>query len=299
MPNPLKYKYFDPAMFSRIANLEMVARLVVEGMISGMHKSPHQGFSVEFAEYRQYMPGDDLRHIDWKVFGKKDRLYLRQYQEETNLKAYILLDCSGSMKFGSTGLTKYEYGAYLSAALSYLMIRQQDAVGLVAFDNEIRKFLAPRSSPQHLKDILVTLEHLQPSERTDTSKTFHDLAERFKRRGLIIVVTDLYDDPEAVMQGLAHFRHKKHEVLLFHILDPSEIDFPYDDLIEFEDMETAARMQVQARMARKDVVEAVEKFMEDYRRRCADHNIDYVRVVTSAPVEQSLLVYLGKRGKLH
>ena len=299
MPLPLQHKYFDPVMFSRIANLEMVARLVVEGMISGMHKSPHQGFSVEFAEYRQYMPGDDLRHIDWKVFGKKDRLYLRQYQEETNLKAYILLDCSASMKYTSGTLTKFEYGAYLTAALSYLMIRQQDAVGVVAFDNEIRKYLPPRSSPQHLKDILVTLEKLEPSARTDTANTFHELAERFRRRGLIIVISDLYDDPEAVLQGLAHFRHKRHEVILFHLMDPTETEFTFDDLIEFEDLETGEKMQVQARMARRDVVKAVESFMEDYRRRCADHNIDYVRVITRQPVEQALLKYLGKRAKLY
>ena len=299
MPHTSKYKYLDPTMLARVANLQLVARLVVEGMISGLHKSPHQGFSVEFAEYRQYQPGDDLRYLDWKVYAKKDRLYLKTFQEETNLKAYLLLDCSGSMGFGSGALTKFEYGAYLSAALSYLMIRQQDAVGLVAFDTGIRKFLSPRSSPQHLKDVLVSLESLRPSERTDTSKTFHDLAERFRRRGLIIVITDLFDDPEAVMQGLAHFRHKKHEVVLFHLLDRAEVDFPYDDLIEFEDMETGETIQVQSRMARAQVREAVETFMEDYRRRCADHRIDYVRVLTDRPVEQTLLSYLAKRSRLY
>lgn len=295
----MQYQYMDPQLFAKVANLNLVARLVVEGMIAGLHKSPYHGFSVEFSEYRKYCEGDDLKNLDWKVFAKCDKYYIKTFQEETNLKCYLLLDTSGSMGFGGEGrLSKFQYACYTAAALAYLMIRQQDAVGLVAFDEKIHKYLLPRSNPQHLRDILTTLEDMQPSIETSISGAFHELAERLKRRGLIIVLSDLLDNVEDLVNGLAHFRHKKHEIVVFHILDDNELDFPYDDLIDFEDMETGRRLQVHARLLREQVQDKVGQYLRDVQGRCAEHAIDYVRVRTSQPIHSVLINYLSKRTRL-
>jgi uncharacterized protein (DUF58 family) len=294
-----QHKYLDPQLFAKVANLHLLARLVVEGVIAGLHRSPYRGFSVEFSEYRKYCDGDDLKNLDWKVFAKCDKYYIKTFQEETNLKCYLVLDTSGSMGFHDADrLAKFEYACYSAAALAYLMVRQQDAVGLVAFDRMIHTYLAPKSSPQHLRDILTTLESLRPSKETDVSGAFHELAERIKRRGLIMVFSDLLDDPERMITGLAHFRHKKHEVVVFHVLDDNEIDFPYDDLIDFEDLETGRRLQVHARLLREQVREKVGAFMHDIRGRCAEHAIDYVRLRTSSPIHLPLINYLSKRSRL-
>jgi len=296
---PTQYTYLDPKLFAKVANLKLVARLVVEGVIAGLHKSPYHGFSVEFSEYRKYCVGDDLKDLDWKVFAKCDRYYVKLFEEETNLKCHLVLDTSGSMGFGGDGrLNKFQYACYSAAAMAYLMIRQQDAVGLVAFDREIHTYLAPKSSPQHLRDILTTLEHMKPSTETNIAGAFHELAERIKRRGLIIVFSDLLDDPEGMITGLAHFRHKKHEVVVFHVLDDAEIDFPYDDLIDFEDMETGKRLQVHARLLREQVCAKMDQFLRDVQGRCAEHAIDYVRVRTSTPIHLTLVNYLSKRSRL-
>jgi len=294
-----QYEYLDAQLFAKIANLKLVARLVVEGLIAGLHKSPYRGFSVEFSEYRKYCAGDDLKSLDWKVFAKSDRYYIKTFEEETNLKCHLVLDTSNSMGFGADGrLTKFQYACYSAAAMAYLMIRQQDAVGLVGFDRTIHTYLVPKSSPLHLRDILTTLERMKPSSETNISSTFHQLAERIKRRGLIIVFSDLLDDPEAMITGLAHFRHKKHEVVVFHILDDSEIDFPYDDLLDFEDMETGRRLQVHARLLRDQVRHKVGAFLRDVQGRCAEHAIDYVRLRTSVPIHLALISYLSKRSRL-
>jgi len=296
---PTQYTYLDPQLFAKVANLKLVARLVVEGVIAGLHKSPYHGFSVEFSEYRKYCPGDDFKNLDWKVFAKCDRYYIKTFQEETNLKCYLVLDTSGSMGFsGDHSLSKFQYACYSAAAMAYLMIRQQDAVGLVAFDRTIHTYLVPKASPQHLRDILTTLEKLKPSAETNITGAFHELAERIKRRGLIIVFSDLLDDPEGMITGLAHFRHKKHEVVVFHVLDDYEIDFPYDDLIDFEDMETGQRLQVHARLLREQVRVKVESFLHDVQGRCAEHAIDYVRVRISTPIHLTLINYLSKRSRL-
>jgi uncharacterized protein (DUF58 family) len=296
---PTQYTYLDPTLFAKVANLKVIARMVVEGVIAGLHKSPFHGFSVEFSEYRKYCPGDDLKNLDWKVFAKCDRYYIKTFQEETNLKCYLVLDTSGSMGFGGDHrLTKFQYACYSSAAMAYLMIRQQDAVGLVAFDQNIHTYLVPKASPQHLRDVLTTLERLKPSTETNIGGAFHELAERIKRRGLIIVFSDLLADPEEMITGLAHFRHKKHEVVVFHILDDNEIDFPYDDLIDFEDMETGRRLQVHARLLREQVKAKVEEFLRDVQGRCAEHAIDYVRLRTSVPIHLALVNYISKRSRL-
>jgi len=296
---PGQYTYLDPQLFAKVANLKLVARLVVEGVIAGLHRSPYHGFSVEFSEYRKYCIGDDLKNLDWKVFAKSDKYYIKTFQEETNLKCYLVLDTSGSMAFSDgKRLSKFQYACYCAAAMAYLMTRQQDAVGLVAFDRTIHTYLVPRSNPQHLRDILATLEKLRPSSETNISGAFHQLAERIKRRGLIIVFSDLLDDPEGMMTGLAHFRHKKHEVVVFHILDDNEVDFPYDDLVDFEDLETGKRLQVHARLLRDQVREKVAEFLRTIQGRCAEHAIDYVRLRTSLPIHLALINYLSKRSRL-
>ncbi|MBN1561396.1 DUF58 domain-containing protein, partial [candidate division KSB1 bacterium] len=213
-------RYLQPQTASKLANLNLVARLVVEGFITGLHKSPYHGFSVEFAEHRQYMPGDEIKHIDWKVYAKTDRHFIKQFEEETNLKSYMLLDSSASMGYTSHALSKLEYSSYLVAALSYLMLKQRDSVGLVTFDEKIRTFMPPRSVKSYLTLILKELHKTTSHERTNVAATLHQMAERIHRRGLIILFSDLLDNPQKVMSGLKHFRHKKHEVIVFHILDP-------------------------------------------------------------------------------
>jgi uncharacterized protein (DUF58 family) len=225
-------KFLDPTVVSRLSGMELKARLIVEGFIAGMHRSPYHGFSVEFAEYRQYMQGDNIKNLDWKVFGKTDRFYVKVYEEETNLKSTILLDKSGSMGFSSAGgsekdkhiaIDKLTYGGLLAASLSYMMIHQQDAVSLCAFDDQIRTLLPHRSVRKHLFFLLANLENLEAGSRTRISSALHYIAERIRRRGLIILISDLMDNPDKILMGLKHFRHRKHEVIVFHILDPREL----------------------------------------------------------------------------
>jgi len=216
---PVEYrKYLDPEIVGKLKGMELRARMVVEGFIAGMHKSPYHGFSVEFAEHRQYMPGDNIRDIDWKVYAKSDRYYIKQYEEETNLKAYLLVDCSASMKYSSGGVVKHDYAATLAAALSYMMLKQRDAVGLVSFDEKIRRYVPPRSKSGHLHVLLQEIANQKPSDKTDISSTLHEMAERITRRGLIIIFSDLLDDADKIISGLKHFRYKNHEMIVFHIL---------------------------------------------------------------------------------
>jgi len=298
MPTLAQTKYFDPRLFAKISSLELIARSVVEGMMTGRHKSPFHGFSVEFSEYRKYSPGDDLKYIDWKVVAKSDKIYVKQFEAETNLRATILLDASASMGYGEKGLTKIEYASYCAAALSYLMIRQMDAVGLVAFDKDVRTFISPKNSAQHLRRILVELDTLETGEETNISHSFHALAERIRRRGLIIVFSDFLDDPERIMSGLAHFRHKRHEVILFHVIDPDEEDFPFLEFLEFEDAETLERLPAHGRQIGPRYREAFNAFVQDLNRRCAENGIEYIPLRTDRPVELALLQYLGKRSKM-
>ncbi|HEX37920.1 MAG TPA: DUF58 domain-containing protein, partial [Candidatus Cloacimonetes bacterium] len=213
-----------PGVAAKLERFELRARLIVEGFITGLHKSPYHGFSVEFLEHREYLPGDSIKHIDWKVYGKTDRYYIKKFEEETNLKAYILLDCSKSMEFSSSKVTKLEYGKTLASALTYLMIRQKDGVGLLTFSEKIHSYIPPRATSVHMNTIFHELDASKPQSSTNTPEILHNLADRIKKRGLIILITDLLDDPEKVMLGLQHFRHEKHEVVLFHLLDQEEID---------------------------------------------------------------------------
>ncbi|MCD6161006.1 MAG: DUF58 domain-containing protein [candidate division Zixibacteria bacterium] len=297
MPNDYR-KYLDPAIVSKLAGMELKARLVVEGFIVGLHKSPYHGFSVEFAEHRQYMPGDEVKHIDWKVYGKSDRFYIKQFEEETNLKGYILLDASASMGYKSGDISKLEYGSYLAAALSYLMLRQQDAPGLLVYDKKIRSYIPPKGASSHINNILKELSRIEPSEKTDAAMAFHELADRTKRRGLIIVISDLFDDPEKMLMGLKHFRHRHHEVIVFQILDPYERQFKYKAEARFKDMETGQLLLTNPHQIRQEYIERLEKFIEYFSRSCRDSLIDYHLLDTSVPFDKALFGYLAKRAKL-
>ena len=292
-------EYLKPNVVSRLSGLDLVARLVVEGFITGLHQSPYHGFSVEFSEYRQYIPGDSLRDLDWKIYAKTDRLYVKQYEEETNLKAYLLLDASGSMAYGSSGITKFQYGAYLAAALAHLMLRQRDAVGFLSFDQGIRDYIPPRSVGSHLHTLLHTLESLEPDgEDTDLAKTFHELADRIVRRGLIIVFSDLFDDPSELLSGLKHFRHRKHEVIVFHILDPRERDLAFDRETRFVDLESGQSLLTEPWHVASEYRSLMQDRISRFRRECRESMVDYVQLDTSEPFDRALFNYLAKRKRL-
>jgi uncharacterized protein (DUF58 family) len=291
-------RYLDPATVSKLASIELKARLVVEGFIVGLHRSPYHGFSVEFAEHRQYMPGDDFKHIDWKVYGKSDRFYIKQFEEETNLKAYILLDSSRSMGYKSNGISKLEYGSYLAASLAYLMLRQQDAPGLLIYDEKIRTYIPPKGARSHITPILQQLNNTTASNQTDAAVAFHELAERIKRRGLIIVISDLLDDPDKLLLGLKHFRHRQHEVIVFQILDPFERSFEYKAEARFRDMETGREVLTDPWQVRKEYIRRLDEYIARISRACRDSKIDYHLLDTSVPFDRALFGYLSKRSKL-
>jgi uncharacterized protein (DUF58 family) len=293
-------RWLDPAVVARLAHLDVRARLVVEGFIAGMHRSPFHGFSVEFAEHRPYMPGDPLKNLDWKVLAKSDRYLVKQYTEETNLRAHLLLDLSGSMGFRSAraSLSKLEYARSLAAALAYLMIGQQDAVGTMLFADRPMQYVPPRSVRSHLDVVLKSLSQGEPSGPTRLGPALHELAERIKRRGLLVLLSDLLDTPSEVLSGLQHFRHRHHEVIVFHVLDPDEIEFPYTDASTFVDMETGAQLTTEPWEIAARYREKLEAWRGNYSRSCREQRIDYVPLNTRMPFDQALLAYLEKRATL-
>lgn len=290
-----RWRYLDPETTSKISALELRARNVVEGLYSGLHKSPYHGFSVEFTEYREYVPGDDTKHIDWRAYGKTDRYYVKRFEAETNLRCYMVLDSSKSMAFTSTGTTKLDYGCRLTAALSYLMLRQQDLVGLLTFDDSVRRYIPPRCSPAHLRVIMRELEDTEPGAQTNIAAVFHDFAERIHRRGLIIIISDLFDDTDLILKGLQHFRHRKHEVIVFHLLDPQELEFPFEGMMLFDDLEGAKRLVVDPKEVRRKYASQIDDYQMRLLRGCRDQGIDYVRVTTSDPFDEVLTRYLSLR----
>ncbi len=309
MPSPdPALRYLDPAIVSRLNNMELRARLIVEGFITGLHKSPYHGFSVEFAEHRPYNPGDELRSVDWKVYAKTDRYYVKQYEEETNLRHYVVLDTSPSMRYRHSGpLTKLEYGAYLAAALHFLMIRQRDATGLIAFDERVHTMLRPRSTPGFLRQILTTLQRLtdEPGggSRTAAAAALNEVAERIGRRSLVVLITDLFENIAAhdqLLKALRHLRYRGHEVLVFHVLESdTERRFRFPDVpMLFRDMETGEEMTLQPAQLRANYEEAVRHFSERFRRRCLENNVDFVELDTAAAYDTALLSYLNKRRRL-
>jgi uncharacterized protein (DUF58 family) len=287
---------FDPSSLAKYGRLTMVARTVVEGFMSGVHKSPYKGFSVEFAEHRQYYPGDEIRHIDWRAYGKTDRYYIKEYEEETNLKAYLLVDASGSMGYRGQHLSKFQYIQYVAASLAYLMLHQLDAVGLVVHDTRVRHLLPPRASSKHLMHILDSLEKTQTGGETTMAPIWHELAAQFKRRGLVVILSDCFDQIGPLMKALRHFRHRRHEVLLFHILAPEEIDFPFKKWTQFRDLEVAGnKLLVDPQRLRKEYLKNFQAFCQELRTRAGQMGIDYHQMRTDEPVERALGIYLTKR----
>lgn len=292
-------KMLTPEFISELSNMELRARLIVEGFLIGMHRSPYHGFSVEFAEHRQYFPGDDIGNIDWKVYGRSDRLYIKQYEEETNLKAYVLLDASSSMGFKRAGsVSKLEYAGYLAAGLIYLMMKQQDATGLAVYDETVRRFYEPHLTYSYLKVLLTEISGLQAQSKTSTANALSALAERIKRRGLIIVISDFLDDTKNVLTALKHFRHRKNEVIAFQVLDDAELnlDFPADAV--FTDMETGERIQTQVSAVRSAYRKNVETFIRELKSKCFENDIDYSLLTTSTPFDKALTAYLMRRRKM-
>ncbi len=293
-------RFLDPGTVARLSHLDVRARLVVEGFIAGMHRSPFHGFSVEFAEHRPYMPGDPLKNLDWKVLAKSDRMLVKQYTEETNVRAHLLLDLSGSMAFHSehASLSKFEYARSLAAALAYLMIGQQDAVGTMLFADHPQAYVPPRSVRSHLDVVLKTLAAAAPAGRTRLGPALHELAERIKRRGLVVLFSDLLDKPDEVLSGLQHFRHRNHEVIVFHVLDPDEITFPYTDASTFVDLETGAQLTTEPWEIANRYRENLAAWRDRYARACREQRIDYVPLDTRTPFDRALLTYLEKRATL-
>lgn len=287
--------YLDPATIARLGTLDLKARTIVEGFLTGLHRSPFKGFSVEFAEYRQYLPGDDLATLDWKVYARSDRHYIKKFEEETNLDCHILLDVSASMGYGSGTVTKLQYGSFLAAALAYLMNRQRDAVGLIAFDDKIIEMRPASARAGHLTSLLVTLERLQLGAQTDVAKPLRDLAEAIRKRGLVVLISDLLDDPDRVLQGLKHFKYRGTEVIVFQILDPAELRFPFEQAARFRDVETSIEVVAVPSVVREQYLQAIGDLQQRYRRELQLAGIDYVMLDSSVPLETGLMSYLLTR----
>jgi uncharacterized protein (DUF58 family) len=292
-------KFLDPAIIARLGTIDLKARTIVEGLLSGLHRSPYKGFSVEFAEYRQYLPGDDLATLDWKIYARSDRHVVKKFEEETNLDCHILLDVSASMGYGSHGITKLQYGSYLAGALAYLMNRQRDAVGLIAFDERVVSMLPARSRGGHLRALLVTLERLTIGTRTNVAKPMHDLAEAITKRGLVVLISDLLDDSDRVLRGLKHFRYRGTDVIVFHVLDPDELKFPFEQAARFRDLETADEVHAEPRVVRQDYLDRMNALIALYRRELGLVGIDYCLLDTSQPLEMGLMAYLMTRRKAY
>ncbi len=291
----------DPRELSRLAGLDLIARTLVEGFLVGLHRSPYHGFSVEFAEYRRYIPGEDIHNIDWRVYARSDRHWVKVFQEETNLLARLFVDVSASMDTPpSTGVpSKLHYAKMLAAGLAYLLSRQKDAVGLVTFDREALEVIRPRSSRSHLMHLMGRLEHARGGRPTRVGTVLASMADRMWRRGLIVVISDLIDDPDTVLRGLKHFRHRKHEVLVFHVLDPREIDLGFDRQARFVDPEgELPEVTAQPWHLREGYVRQVEQWRRRLSRECGMHRIDYVPLSTATPFDVALLAYLAKRSRV-
>jgi uncharacterized protein (DUF58 family) len=296
---PGELRFLDPAVIARLASLELRARTIVEGFISGLHRSPLKGFSVEFAEYRQYFPGDDLSTIDWKVFARTDRHVVKKFEEETNLKGYLLVDVSGSMAYGSGPMTKLEYASTLAACLAYLMQKQRDAAGLATFDDRIRAVVAPGTRPGHLNAVMHALNSITAGTATNAGLALNQLADAVRKRGLVVLISDLFDEPERVVRGLKHLRFRGSDVLVFHLLDHAELTFPFESPARFRDMEDGAEVLISPPEIRQGYLASINGLVETYRRELGAAGIDYRLVDTSQPLDESLLEYLATRSRRH
>ncbi|MHC4515170.1 MAG: DUF58 domain-containing protein [Planctomycetota bacterium] len=288
--------YLDPTVLNKVARLELRARLVMEGFVSGMHKSPFHGFSVEFAQHREYVQGDDLRYLDWKIWGKSDRLYIKEFEEETNLRAHLFLDQSESMAYGHEGgMTKFDYGATASASLAYLIQQQSDAVGLTLFNDKVMRSVPPSNTRANLTNVMASLEEATPTAKTRIGSVLTELASHVSRRGMVIVFSDLFDELEHVMRGLRMLVQRGHDVAVFHILDHDEVEFPFERMTLFDGLEELPELLVDPRSLRDAYLKEINDFQAQMRRGCLQNKIDYVKLVTSQPLDVVLSSYLAAR----
>ena len=291
--------FLTPETMRKLETLVVRSRYVVEGFRAGMHASPLKGASVEFADHRQYVKGDNLRNLDWKVFGRTERYYVKRFEEETSLRTHVIIDGSGSMAYSSNDRpSKYHYACRIAAALGYIVSRQQDALGLTIYDDAIRQQVPPRSGSRHLRLFVERLAAHQPQNRTDTGRSLHTLAEMISRRGLIVLMSDLFDDPEAVFRAIAHFRKKMHDVILLQILDPCELELSIDSVAEFIDMETGEKLELDPTQARLSYKRELQKAIDNCREKCAVMNVDYRLVSTGECFEDFIAQYLAERRRM-
>jgi uncharacterized protein (DUF58 family) len=296
---PQATRFIDPATLTRISSLELVARTVVEGFISGLHRSPHLGFSVDFAEYRPYRPGDDIRKIDWKVYGRLDRFFVKEHEGETNTSISLILDCSRSMAYGSRGIQKLLYGQFLAASLGYFAFKQRDGVGFISFDDSLREFVPARGSVGHLNTVLHAIERTAPGSGSDFAGPLVSVAERMRRRGMVVVISDLYDDARHVMEGLRHLAYRGNDVIVFQVLDPMELNFDFEASAQFVDLETRAEMHVIPEFVRQEYRKILREQIAYFERECQRDRMDYELIDTSRPLDHALFTYLLRREQLY
>ncbi len=297
LPQPTRF--IDPATLTRISSLELVARTVVEGFVAGLHRSPHLGFSVNFAEYRPYRPGDDIRKIDWKVFARLDRFFVKEYEGETNTSILLILDCSRSMAYGSRQIQKLVYGQFLAASLGYFAFKQRDGVGFVSFDDEPREFIPARGSVGHLNAVLHAIERTEPGARSNFARPLVSIAERTRKRGIVVLISDLYDDAQSIMEGLRHLAYRGNDVIVFQVLDPAELRFDFEASAQFVDLETRAEMHVIPEFVRQEYRKILKEQIAFFERECQRDRMDYALIDTSEPLDRALFTYLLRREQLY
>ena len=288
----------DPAFFSRLENLELRAKSVVEGFMQGTHRSPFVGYSVEFASHREYVPGDDLRHVNWKLYGRQKRLYVKEYDAETNMNLYIYLDVSGSMECASNGMSKLNYGSTLAAALAHLAIKQRDAVGITLYADKIVGHLPPKAKPHYLEEILELIATTSARPVSDAKRALPPAVELAKHRGMVVFISDFFDDTEAIITAIDNLRFRRHEVVLFHVLDPRERDLPTDGTIRFQDMETGEQIVTRTEGIRDEYLAAVDKWRKEIDEECLNRSVDRIEITTDDPIDKALVDYLSKRWKV-
>lgn len=297
-PGTRDLRFLDPAVIARLGTMELKARTVVEGFLAGLHRSPYKGFSVEFAEYRQYLPGDDLSTLDWKVYARSDRHYVKKYEEETNVECHLLVDVSASMAYrGAAPMSKLEYGSVLAASLAFLMNRQRDATGLITFDDRIAFRLPAASRPGHLHALLIALERITAGRRSDLGRPLHQLAEALVKRSMVVLVSDLLDEPEPIIKGLRHLRFRGSDVIVFQVLDPNELTFPFQGAARFRDLESDQQVTAEPSSIRTTYLRELASLTLRYDRELRGAGIDYVQLDTSQPLDFALLAYLAARSR--
>lgn len=298
LDSPGQDRYLDPAVLARVGYSPLLARLVVEGFLNGLHKSPFHGFSVEFADHREYVPGDDLKYLDWHLFARTDHYYIKRFEEETNLRCHILLDRSASMGFGTGALTKWDYSCFLASCLGYLVLRQQDACGLALFGSKPGMLVQPRCRRPHLRQMMKVMMENPPTGGTDMATSLRTIAQNLKRRGLVVVISDLIDDPQETLKAIRLLRSRRHDVLVFHVLDAAELEFPFQGATQFRDMETGEELEIDPQAVRERYLEQIHETSEFYRKGLTDVGIDYQPLNTRQPYDQALAAYLNRRSKL-